>query len=94
VPILTLFLHLKQHEAHGTSLAVILPIAASGVAAYALQEYVNWSLVLSLAVGSGIGAVLGARLMARLPARGLRRGFAALLLMLGLRLIIWGNTGV
>lgn len=92
VPALTLLLPLKQHTIHGTSLAIVLLISISGTIIYAFQGHLNWELILGIASGSVVGAMIGARLMAKVSSKNLRRGYAILLVVVGLRLIIWGST--
>ena len=50
--------------------------------------YVYWPAVAGIAVASVLTAPLGARLASRLPARWLRRGFAAFLLLVGVRMLL------
>ncbi len=88
VPLLTGVLLLGQHQAHGTSLAVIFPVGVAGLIAYAIQGNINWVFVLVLALGSLVGVVLGARLMMRIGARQLRWLFSALLVSLGILMLI------
>ena len=75
VPVMTGFLYLSQHRAHGTSLAIIVPIAMAGTLIYALRGDVNWEWVVTIGAGSIIGAVIGAKLMMRVPAHRLRQIF-------------------
>ena len=88
VPLLAGVLLLEQHQAHGTSLTIILPIAVAGLIAYVVQGNIDWVFVLVLAAGSVVGVVLGARLMMRMRAGQLRRLFSALLVSLGILMLI------
>ena len=88
VPIMAGLLSLNQHKAHGTSLAIIIPIAMVGTAVYALRGDVNWTLVAAIGLASVVGAIIGAKLMMMVPAHRLRQLFgvytiaiAALLLL-------------
>jgi hypothetical protein len=81
-------LKIPQHSAHGTSLAIIVLIAAAGTAVYAGQDSVNWTLTAQLAVGSTVGVIVGAKLMLRIPATPLRRAFVAFLLLIALKMLI------
>lgn len=90
VPMLVGLVGLRQHQAHGTSLAIIIPIGLFGGISYALHGHVDWLLAGWLALGSIVGVVVGARLMARVPARRLGQGFGIFLLLMGLRLLLWG----
>lgn len=88
VPLLTALLRLPQHLAHGTSLAVVVFVAAAGLAGYGLTENVDWSLAIWVALGSAGGAFVGAVTMARIPARSLRLIFGLFLLTIAVRLLI------
>ena len=83
-------LKLGQHQAHGTSLAAIVPMGLCAAIVYAFRGHMDWALVIQLGLGSVAGVILGAKLMMRGPAKRLRQGFGALLLLVGLRLLIWG----
>ncbi|MEW5771502.1 MAG: sulfite exporter TauE/SafE family protein [Pseudomonadota bacterium] len=86
------------HRAIGTSAAIGLPIAVSGMLAYMLSGQAAsglppWSLgfvylpaFLAIAAGSGLTAPLGARWAHRLPVARLKKAFATLLYLLALRM--------
>jgi hypothetical protein len=88
VPLLVGVLLLDQHQAHGTSLAVVLFIALPAAITYALFGHMDWVLVLELAAGSLVGVILGAKLMMRVPARELRRLFATFVIATGIIMVI------
>ena len=88
VPIMTGLLCLSQHRAHGTSLAVILPIAAVGTVVYATRGDIDWPLAATIGVGSVVGAVVGARLMMRLSAHRLRQAFGLYMIAIAILLIV------
>ena len=88
VPLLTTFLKLPQHLAHGTSLAVVLFVGAAGLTGYWLTDNVDWSLALLLSVGATTGAFLGAVTMVRVPERSLRLIFGLFLLGVAVRMFI------
>jgi len=75
VPMMVGLLGLTQHKAHGTSLAVIVPIAMVGILAYALRGHGDWVLVATIGSGSIIGVIVGAKLMMKVPAHRLRQLF-------------------
>jgi uncharacterized protein len=90
VPLQVVWAAVGQHRAIGTALAAIVPVSLVGVAAYALGGGdVAFRLVLPLVAGSIFGAYLGARLVTRLPEAGLRRFIAAVLLIVGLKQILF-----
>src|SRR5947208_2879873 len=87
VPSLVYLLRIRQHRAHGTSLAVILPAAIAGVSQYARQGNVNWTVALLLALGGVFGAVFGARFAAALKAPQLKQAFGAFVVVVGIILV-------
>lgn len=88
VPGLVLLLGMGQRLAHGTSLAAILPIAAAGVAAYALEGAVDWTAAGLIVVGAAGGAVLGTHALRRLSQGLLRMLFGIFLLLTAVQLLI------
>ena len=88
VPPLVYALGFEQRLAHGTSLAAVLPIAASGVVAYAIEDKVDWRVAAMLALGAVLGAIVGTHLLLVLPRRALTIGFAILLLATAARLLL------
>ncbi|HEX5945714.1 MAG TPA: sulfite exporter TauE/SafE family protein [Acidimicrobiales bacterium] len=88
VPALVIVLHMGQRLAHGTSLAAIVPIAAAGVAGYALEGEIDWAAALFLIIGSaGLGARIGTHLLHVLPQRALALVFACVLLVTAVRMV-------
>lgn len=75
VPGMVYLLKTRQHEAHGTSLAVIIPVAAVGAVILGKGHDVDPGTALLLALGAVGGAVLGARLSRRISAARLRQAF-------------------
>ena len=88
VPALTAILLLKQHQAHGTSLAIVPFIGLPAAIVYATQGHLDWLLVLELAGGSAVGAIIGARLMMKVPARELQRLFSLLVIASGIIMVL------
>src|SRR5688572_18087212 len=88
VPALVLVLAFDQRLAHGTSLAAVLPIAISSLSSYALDDKVDWTVGLLLAVGAVGGAVVGTHILHKLPHDALALAFAVLLIATAVRLVI------
>lgn len=83
-----LWLGLRQHTAHATSLAALTLTAAAGVVPFAFAGAVaGWASVVLIG-GSLAGTVLGASAMHRLPERGLGIAFAVLLVGVAVRLFL------
>lgn len=87
VPALTLWKQVPDHQAHGTTLAVILPTSVASVLVYSQRGYLDWRLALWLAAGGATGSYLGARLLERLSEATLRKVFAVFLILAGLQLL-------
>lgn len=91
VPILTGVFHTTQHEAHGTSLAVIGATAITALFAprlgYVWHGDVAWTTGALVALSSIFTARWGARWAKRTSPRGLARAFAAFLVVVALRLL-------
>lgn len=90
VPVMVSLLGLSQHEAHATSLAVIIPTAASSAAIYGLHGQLDFTVAAMLTVGSVVGAALGSRWMSKIPAAQLKRMFGVFLVLVGLRMVVGG----
>jgi uncharacterized membrane protein YfcA len=87
VPFLVLAVGMSQHEAEATSLLVILPTAIAASVALRRRGIGDLPLALSLGVVGAAGAVAGALLALTLPADTLRLIFAALVAIVGFRLV-------
>lgn len=107
VPLLVLILAYNQRLAAGTSLAAIVPTAAVGVIAYALNGSVAWIPALILAAGAVVGAQIGTWLLPRVSLIALRWAFITFLLGVivslflvipsrdaGLPLTVWSIVGL
>jgi uncharacterized membrane protein YfcA len=87
VPMLTGFFRLTQHQAHGTSLAVIGATALAALVVYGTHANVVWTTAALVALGSLVSTRYGVRWATRLSARGLTRAFAVFLVLVALRLL-------
>src|SRR5206468_2078375 len=87
VPVLTSFYHVTQHEAHGTSLAVISATALTSIIIYGTHQNIAWSTAAMIALGSLVTAPLGARWASRISAGTLRRAFGVFLALVAIRLL-------
>lgn len=90
IPFLTRGLGLNQKQAQLTSLAMLLPpIALPGVIVYAQgQGGLPWGAVVPVALGFVVGAFAGARLTRVVSAAKLTKGFAAVLLVSAVVLVL------
>ncbi len=78
IPLLVAVVGLTQHEAQGTSLAVMLPpIGLPGVLVYSgSRGGLPWLVVACVAAGFLLGGALGAKMARRMAGPALIRGFA------------------
>ena len=87
IPLLTGWLSTSQHQAHGTSLAVIGVTALASLAVYGAHSHVDWATALAVGIASAFAARLGARAAARTSPRGLTMAFAAFMVLVAIRLL-------
>ncbi len=92
VPLMTGALRMRQHTAHGTSLAIIVFAAGASALTYMAQDGMNWVLVAILLPTSLAGAYSGARMVQHLPAMRLRQFFGLFVLIVGIRLLAFQNV--
>jgi uncharacterized protein len=89
VPFLVFLLGMSQHEAQGTSLAVLLlPVGIFAVLNYAKNGYVNFKFAAVLVVAFVLGSYIGSVLAVHLPERLMQRIFGILLILVGLKFLI------
>ncbi|GAB4202258.1 MAG: sulfite exporter TauE/SafE family protein [Roseiflexaceae bacterium] len=88
VPALVLLLGMDMRDAVGSSLVVIALNSVAGVCGHLGEQSVSLLLIGLLLVGGLPGLLLGARLAQRLPAARLRQGFAVLVVLLGIALLV------
>lgn len=88
VPALVLIMGFSQHQAQGTSLAVLVfPVALLGAYNYYKAGFVNIKFVIILALAFIIGSYLGSLLSISLPEKILKKVFGFAILILSLKLI-------
>ena len=103
IPMMVGLLGLSQHQAHGTSLAIIIPTAIFAVTQYFIAPAAGTPPPLDLAVAYAltavIGAPIGARLIVFVNPKSLRQLFGLLLLSLSAGSLTrktpyepWGNV--
>ena len=88
IPLLMLLMGLDQHQAQGTSLAVMLPpIGILAAWNYHKAGFVEWKYAMIIAVTFIIGGYLGSRWAVTVDARTLKKIFGVIMLIGGLKLI-------
>ena len=88
VPVLVFGFKMSQHKAQGTSLAALLfPIGAFAFWEYYRAGNVDLKAAFAIAAGFAVGGYLGGLWAQQLSEVVLRRGFAALLILVGIKML-------
>lgn len=87
VPTLSLLIGLSHLEAQATSLAAIIPVVAVGAWRQHRYENVRWRPAAAIGLASAGGVVAGVAVADALSDETLRRLFAALLVLVAMRLL-------
>ena len=100
VPVMVLFLHYNQHQAQGTSLAVLtLPVVVLGFLKY-YQECkrmgtpIDLKVVGLLAVGFVVGAYAGSSLAVKIDKDLLKKIFGVVLLYTAIKMLSWDTIAL
>jgi uncharacterized membrane protein YfcA len=90
IPALIYFLGLSQHEAQGTSLALMLPpIGLMAAINYYKAGALNLQYAAVIAVAFFIGGYFGSKLALGISENVIRKVFAVSVILLGARMLIW-----
>ncbi len=88
VPLFVYLLGMEQHDAQGTSLAVLLPpVGILSVLQYWRADHVHATVALWAALGFLVGGYAGGAVAQLVAGPILRRGFAVLLLLMAVDLL-------
>lgn len=89
VPALIFFVGMSQHQAQGTSLAMMIPpIGILAVVHYWKNDYVNFKVAGILVCGFVVGALVGSRIAVSLPEGTLKKIFGVIMVLIALKLIL------
>lgn len=92
IPMLTLFLGLNQHQAQGTSLAVMtFPVFLISAYNYYKSGYVNVKFALIIVIAFVIGSYFSSRMAVQMPEKTLKRIFGLFLAFMGMRMLLFGK---
>ena len=90
IPILTYGFGLTQHQAQGTSLAVMIPpITLLAAMRYYYSGNVKLGIAVFIAAGSIVGGLVGAHVVQRVPEPLLRKSFGVIMLFVALRMVFF-----
>jgi uncharacterized membrane protein YfcA len=88
IPLFTRWVKLADKPAYASSVAVILPLSAVSATVYLTQGGADWAAALPYLLGGAIGGLLGGKVFRKIPVKLLRRAFAVLLILGGLRSLL------
>ena len=88
VPALVFFLGFSQHEAQGTSLAMMLPpIGLLAVINYYKVGHVDFKVSIILAITFILGSYFGSKLAISLSAETIKKAFGIIIILVGIKMI-------
>lgn len=89
VPMMIFMLGFAQHQAQGTSLAVlVIPVTGLAVYNYYKEGYINWKYAIVIALFFIVGSYFGSKLAVSLDQKMLKRIFSVVLLAIGLKMLL------
>jgi uncharacterized protein len=89
VPLLVLFFGFSQHQAQGTSLAVlVVPVTAIAVYTYHKEGYIDWRYVGIIAVFFVVGGYFGSKIAVNLDQKILKKVFGFILLLIAGKMLL------
>ena len=88
IPLLILWVNFSQHEAQGTSLAVLaVPVTLLAAYNYYQEGFVNWKYAIVIAVTFIIGGYLGSKLAISINQALLKKIFGGVLLIVAIKMM-------
>ena len=95
VPAFVFALGMTQKTAVATSLAVVVVSGLSGTLNnFSKSDLIDWRVVLVTAIGAAVASWFGAELMRSLSNAALQKGFAILLILVGVRMLLLKGSHV
>lgn len=89
VPALVFIFGMSQHQAQGTSLAVLLPpVGLLAATMYYQQGYIDLKVAALICLGFVLGSVFGVKIAFNIPDLMLKKIFGAILLLVGLKMLL------
>jgi uncharacterized membrane protein YfcA len=88
IPLMIFFLGFSQHEAQGTSLAVLaVPVTMLAAYTYYQEGHVNWRYAAVIAVFFVVGGYFGSKIAINVDQRMLKKIFAIILIVIALKML-------
>ena len=87
IPLMVVLLGFSQHEAQGTSLAVLaIPVTFLAAYNYYTEGHVNWKFAIIIALAFVVGGYLGSKFAVSIDQNILKKVFAVILVIAAARL--------
>ena len=87
VPMMVFVLGFSQHQAQGTSLAVlVVPVTALAVMNYYQEGYINWKYAAVIALFFVVGSYFGSKLAVNIDQKMLKKVFSIILVAIGAKM--------
>lgn len=88
IPLMIFFLGFSQHEAQGTSLAVLaVPVTMLAAYTYYQEGHVNWRYAAVIAVFFVVGGYFGSKIAINVDQRMLKKIFAIILIIIAVKML-------
>lgn len=87
VPAFTYLLKIKDKIARGTAVFCILPMVVTSSIFYYRENYINWKIGISCAIGGIIGGILGAKLLKKMKVKYVRILFTLFLFYVSIKML-------
>ncbi len=89
VPSLMFIMGFSQHEAQGTSIAMMLaPIGILAAINYHKEGYINYKYAIILAIAFIIGGYLGSLLAIKIDEKLLKKIFGVFIILIGIKMVL------
>lgn len=89
IPLMIFFLGFSQHQAQGTSLAVLaVPVTMLAAYTYYQEGHVNWKYAAVIAVFFVVGGYFGSKIAINVNQRTLKKIFAIILIVIAVKMLI------
>lgn len=88
IPAMVFLLSIPQHQAHGTSLAIMMPTAVVSALIYYFNGNVDMGVFWRVVGSNIVGGYIGARIMPHIPSKRLRQIFGMFMLIAGVRMVM------
>ena len=85
---LTMYLGLRQKNAHATAILIILPVSIASAIIYIINGNVDWLATLYTTIGVVGGGIFGAWLLKKIDDKWLKFIFSFILLFAGVRMLL------